>query len=157
LPGDAAQLSVKIIEFRNIRMPMMKVKPIKLCLFYCSNSLDANALRQSANNMGADELTTISLPCSGKVDLLYLLKAFEKGADGVILITCGQRDCKFLEGNLRAQKRGASVAGILEEIGLDKGRMRVVQKQSEGGIEQIIGEMKSLRESIRNQRQETMK
>lgn len=160
MPGDAAQLFVKIIEFSDVRMPMMNVKPIKLCLFYCANSLDANMFRQGLNEMGemgADELTTISLPCSGKVNLLYLLKAFEKGADGVMLITCRQGDCKFLEGNLRAQKRGASVAGILEEIGLDKGRMRVVQKESESGIQQIIGEIKSLRESIRNQRQETMK
>ena len=141
-------------------MPMMNVKPIKLCLFYCVNSLDANMLRQSLNEMGemgTDELTAISLPCSGKVNLLYLLKAFEKGADGVMLITCRQGECKFLEGNLRAQKRGESVAGILEEIGLGKGRMRVVRKESEGGIQQIIEEMKSLRESIRNQRQETMK
>jgi coenzyme F420-reducing hydrogenase delta subunit len=128
----------------------VNVKPLKLCLFYCSNSLDADALRQSVNQMGTDELTTISLPCSGKVDLLYLLKAFEKGADGVMLITCRQGDCKFLEGNLRAQKRGESVGAILEETGLGRGRLRVVQKKNEGGIQQIIEEMESLRESIRN-------
>ncbi len=135
----------------------MNDQPLKLFLFYCSNSLNADELRQSANNMGADELTTISLPCSGKVNLLYLLKAFEKGADGVMLITCRQGDCKFLEGNLRARKRGASVAEILGEIGLSKERMRVVQNTNEGGIQQIIEEVKSLRESIRNQFQETVK
>jgi coenzyme F420-reducing hydrogenase delta subunit len=130
----------------------MKDTPLKLYLFYCSNSLDANRLRQSFCENGTDELTAVSLPCSGKVNLLYLLKAFEKGADGVLLITCEQGECKFIEGNLRAQKRSESVDAILAEIGLGRGRMRVVHKKNEGGIHQIIEEIKSLRNSLRGQR-----
>lgn len=130
---------------------MMKDTPLKLCLFYCSNSVDANALRQSFNEMGGDELSIISLPCSGKANLLYLLKAFEKGADGVMLVTCSQGECKFIEGNLRAQKRSESVDAILKEIGLGKGRMRVLQNKNEGGIHQIIEEIKSFGNSIREQ------
>jgi F420-non-reducing hydrogenase iron-sulfur subunit len=131
---------------------MMKDAPLKLCLFYCSNSLDATVLRQSVSEIGSDEITTVSLPCSGKVNLLYLLKAFEKGADGVILVTCRQGECQFLEGNLRAKKRSESVDAILEEIGLGKGRMRVIQNKNEGGMNQIIEEIKSLSNSIREQR-----
>jgi len=131
---------------------MMKDAPLKLCLFYCSNSLDANALRQSLSEIGTDELTTVSLPCSGKVNLLYLLKAFEKGADGVMLVTCKRGDCKFIEGNLRAKNRSESVDAILEEIGLGRGRMRVIQEKNEGDIHQIIAEIKSLRKSLREQR-----
>ncbi len=131
---------------------MIKDTPLKLCLFYCSNSLDANALRQSFSEIGTDELTTVSLPCSGKMNLLYMLKAFEKGADCVMLVTCEQGDCKFLEGNLRAQKRSESVDAILEEIGLGRGRMRVIRNKNEGGIHQIIEEIQSLRKLISNQR-----
>lgn len=134
----------------------MKDTPLKLYLFYCSNSLDANVLRQSLSEIGTDELTTVSLPCSGKMNTLYLLKAFEKGADCVMLVTCEQGNCKYLEGNLRARKRSESVDALLEEIGLGRGRMRVIQKTNEGGIHQIIEEIKSLRKSIRNQRQEVM-
>lgn len=99
--------------------------------------------------MGTEDVTIVSLPCSGKVNLLYLLKAFEKGADGVMLVTCGEGDCKFLEGNLRAQKRSEAVDALLEEIGLGRGRMRVVQKDTQNNIQQIIDEIKSLSESIR--------
>jgi F420-non-reducing hydrogenase iron-sulfur subunit len=130
---------------------MMKDAPLKLCLFYCSNSLDATALRQSAIEIVADELTTVSLPCSGKVNLLYLLKAFEKGADGVLLVTCGQGKCQFLEGNLRARKRSEAVDAILEEIGLGKGRMRLIPNNNEGDAQQIIEEIKSLSNMIRGQ------
>ncbi len=130
---------------------MMKDTPLKVCLFYCSNSLDANALRQSLSEIGMDELTTVSLPCSGKMNLLYMLKAFENGADCLMLVTCGQGDCKFLEGNLRAIKRSESVGAILEEIGLGRERMRVIRNKNEGAIHQIVEEIKSLRKSIRNQ------
>jgi coenzyme F420-reducing hydrogenase delta subunit len=135
---------------------MMNENPLKLCLFYCSNSLDGGVARQSTTHMGEDEWTAVSLPCSGKVDLLYLLKAFEKGADGVMLLTCPQGDCQFLEGNLRARKRCGAVAAILEEAGLGKEHIRVVEKKKDGGIQQIFEEMESLRQAIRNQRKETM-
>lgn len=129
---------------------MMNDKPVKISLFYCANSLDANALRQSLNGSGG-ELTTVSLPCSGKVNLLYLLKAFEKGADGVLLVTCGDGDCNFLEGNLRAKKRAEAVDALLVESGMAPGRMRVVRRTNEGGIQQIVEEINALSESIRNQ------
>lgn len=129
----------------------MKDAPLKLCLFYCSHSLDANVLRQGFSEIGTNELTTVSLPCSGKVNLLYLLKAFEKGADGVLLVTCRQGECQFLEGNLRARKRSESVDAILEEIGLGKGRMRVIQNKNEGDVQQIVDEIKSLRNLMREQ------
>ena len=99
--------------------------------------------------MKTKDITMVSLPCSGKVNLLYLLKAFEKGADGVLLVTCRQGDCKFLEGNLRAQKRSEAVDALLEEIGLGRGRMRVVQKDNQNNIQQIVDEIKNLSESIR--------
>ena len=113
--------------------------------------MDADALRQNLSNIGTDELKTVSLPCSGKLNLLYLLKAFEKGADGVVLVTCRQGDCHFLEGNLRAKKRSESVEALLEEIGLGKGRMRIIANKNGDTINHIIEELKSLSNSIRSQ------
>lgn len=100
--------------------------------------------------METDELTLVSLPCSGKANLLYLLKPFEKGSAGVILVTCSEGNCKFLEGNLRAQKRSEAVDAILEETGLGKGRMRIVRQTGDSGVEQLISEVERLREIIRN-------
>ena len=127
----------------------MNDKPIKLVLFYCANSLDTGFLRSNYDQSGGDEIKMVSLPCSGKVNLLYLLKPFEKGADGVLLVACKTGDCRFLEGNLRAKKRSAAVDGLLEETGLGKGRIRVIQQEEEGGAEKVVNEIKKLAEEIR--------
>ncbi|RJP83055.1 MAG: hydrogenase iron-sulfur subunit [Desulfobacteraceae bacterium] len=124
---------------------------MKIHIFYCSNCLDTDALRKqleiNGNGQGDHQIQTVSLPCSGKVNLLYLLKAFEKGSDGVLLVTCEHGECKFLEGNLRARKRAKAVESMLEEAGLGKGRMIVVRK-SEEGIGQITAALEQLTDNI---------
>lgn len=124
---------------------------MKIHIFYCSNCLDTDALRKqieiNGNGQGDHQIQTVSLPCSGKVNLLYLLKAFENGSDGVLLVTCGQGECKFLEGNLRARKRAMAVDSLLEETGLGKGRMIVVRKNEEG-VGQIKAALEQLKDNI---------
>jgi len=127
----------------------MTNKPLKIVLFYCANALDAAALRKSAGETGEDDIKTVSLPCSGKVNLLYLLKAFEKGADGVVLVTCHHGDCKFIEGNLRAQKRAEAVDALLDESGMGRGHMRMIQKNTENGVKQILKEIENFKTEIR--------
>ena len=100
------------------------------------------------SEMDNDELKIISLPCSGKIDVLYLIKAFETGADGVVVVTCRKGECRYLEGNLRAQKRAEAVDALLEEIGLSRGRMAVIQLK-EGGTNQLIREIEDFRAKIR--------
>ena len=120
-------------------------------IFYCANCIDTDTLRQGLqidkNCLTEDQIKIVSLPCSGKVNLLYLLKAFEKGADGVLLVTCPQRECKYLEGNLRANKRAAAVDGLLKEIGLSENRMKVIQKNEEG-VQQITDAIHDLKKSL---------
>ncbi len=60
----------------------------------------------------------IKVPCTGKVDVLYLLKMFQNGADGVFVAGCMEGDCHFLTGNLRAKKRVEYVRRILDETGI---------------------------------------
>ena len=78
-----------------------------------------------SGEIGVAEIKTVRLPCSGKVNVPYLVKAFEAGADGVALITCREDECRGLEGNLRARKRAEAVDALLEEIGLGAGRIAV--------------------------------
>jgi len=49
----------------------------------------------------------IKVPCTGRVAIIHLLKAFEKGADGVFVAGCLEGDCHYQSGNLRAKKRVA--------------------------------------------------
>jgi coenzyme F420-reducing hydrogenase delta subunit len=127
----------------------MNDRALKILLFYCSNSLDTDALRRCCSERGGDDLKTIPLPCSGKVDVPYLIKAFETGADGAILVTCMHGECKYLEGNLRAHRRAQAVDSLLEEIGLGRGRMVIIQQKEDGGVEHIIDELENLSASIR--------
>jgi coenzyme F420-reducing hydrogenase delta subunit len=65
----------------------------------------------------------IRVPCTGKVDSLYLLRALESGVDGVYVAGCMEGDCHFLKGNIRARKRVEYVKRILESIGIDPERV----------------------------------
>lgn len=67
----------------------------------------------------------LKLPCTGKVDVEYILKAFENGADGVYIVACPLGNCHHLEGNLRAKKRVEYVKRLLDEIGLGGERLDI--------------------------------
>lgn len=65
----------------------------------------------------------VQVPCTGKVDVLYLLKSFQRGADGVYVAGCMEGDCHYLTGNLRARKRVEYTKKILDEIGIGGERL----------------------------------
>jgi coenzyme F420-reducing hydrogenase delta subunit len=65
----------------------------------------------------------VRVPCTGKVDLLHILAAFENGADGVYVAGCLEGECHFLTGNLRAKKRVMYAKGLLEEVGISGERV----------------------------------
>jgi coenzyme F420-reducing hydrogenase delta subunit len=114
---------------------------VKVHIFYCSNSIEPDQLVKGIGRGDGVEVRMIGLPCSGKIDVPYLLKAFETGADGAAIVTCPKNECRHLEGNRRAQKRAEAVEALLEEIGLGQGRMSVITLK-DGGVEQGIGEIK---------------
>ncbi len=113
---------------------------MKICVLYCSNSLETGELEHYTGKFQDVEFNMISLPCSGKVDIPYMVKAFETGADGVLVVTCPEGKCRNLEGNLRAKKRVDAVESLLEEVGMGKGHIRVIQLE-EGDTERIIEEI----------------
>ncbi|HAY22745.1 MAG TPA: F420-nonreducing hydrogenase [Desulfobacterales bacterium] len=67
----------------------------------------------------------IKVPCSGRVDIIHLLLAFEQGADGVIVAGCLEGDCHYQVGNLRARKRVQRVKEILDRVGLSGARLEM--------------------------------
>jgi len=75
----------------------------------------------------------IKVPCTGRVDILLILKAFESGVDGVYLAGCLEGECHFLRGNLRAKKRVQYVKTLLEEVGLGAGRVEIYNMSSAQG------------------------
>jgi coenzyme F420-reducing hydrogenase delta subunit len=120
----------------------------KVFVFCCSNSFDKLELIQHNIQQGI-ELKVIPLPCSGKLDILYLTKAFESGADGAAIMICRNGECQYVEGNRRAIKRAEAVGEILDEIGMGKDRVSVIQMNG-GGSEQAIRDLESFCLKIRN-------
>jgi F420-non-reducing hydrogenase iron-sulfur subunit len=70
-------------------------------------------------------LRVVRVPCSGRVDPLFVLKAFQDGADGVIVLGCHPGDCHYVEGNYHARRRYALMHNILEYMGIERERLLV--------------------------------
>ena len=75
----------------------------------------------------------IRVPCTGKVDTLHILRAFEKGADGVYVVGCREGDCHYNSGNFRARKRVEQVRQILTTIGVGGDRVQMYNLSSSDG------------------------
>jgi len=75
----------------------------------------------------------IQVPCSGRVDILHLLKAIEDGADGVYVAGCLEGECHYLTGNLKAKKRVHYVKRVLSEIGIEPERVEMFNLSSGQG------------------------
>lgn len=125
----------------------MSQRALKIYIFCCTNSIDLEELIEFCHEAGEDHLKVVGLPCSGKIDVPYLIKSFETGADGAVIVTCKIEECTYLEGNLRAVKRAGAVDKLLEEIGYGAGRMDVIQFSE--GPEQILRDVSAFREKVK--------
>jgi coenzyme F420-reducing hydrogenase delta subunit len=68
------------------------------------------------------DLRVIRVPCSGRIDPLFILKTLINGADGVLVSGCHPRDCHYSEGNFYARRRLEVLKKFLEILGLDERR-----------------------------------
>jgi F420-non-reducing hydrogenase iron-sulfur subunit len=67
----------------------------------------------------------VKVPCTGRIDVLYILKAFEQGVDGVFVAGCMEGECHFLTGNIRARKRVAYLKHHLAALGINPQRLEM--------------------------------
>ncbi len=70
-------------------------------------------------------INLVRVPCTGKLQVTTLLKAFEDGADGVYVVGCPEDGCHNVKGSVRAAKRVAAVRDALEELGVEGGRVQM--------------------------------
>lgn len=71
----------------------------------------------------ASNVRVIRLPCTGRIDPLFIIKAFERGADGVIVSGCHPADCHYTAGNYHARRRFAIFRELLDFMGIDENRI----------------------------------
>jgi len=67
----------------------------------------------------------VRVMCSGRVEPSFILKAFEEGADGVLVGGCHEADCHYISGNLKARERVEATGKILDLLGLGSERLRI--------------------------------
>jgi len=75
----------------------------------------------------------IKLPCTGKLEIIHLLRAIEAGADGVYAAGCMEGECHYLKGNLWARKRVNRVKELLVEMGIEPERVEMYNMSSAMG------------------------
>ncbi len=73
------------------------------------------------------------VPCTGRVDTLHLLKAFEGGADAVMVVGCLEGDCHYLTGNIRAKKRVNRLKEDFVRMGFEAARLEMFNLSSSDG------------------------
>ena len=66
----------------------------------------------------------IRVPCSGRIDPIFILKSFEHGADGVLVSGCHPGDCHYTEGNYFARRKFVLIKKLLEYIGIEPERFQ---------------------------------
>ncbi len=75
----------------------------------------------------------IKLPCTGKLEVIHLLRAIEAGADGVYAAGCMEGECHYLKGNLWARKRVNHVKELLAELSIEPERVEMYNLSSAMG------------------------
>lgn len=98
-------------------------KILAFCCNYCAYA--AADLAGVSRMQYPPNVRIIRVPCSGKVDITYILRAFEMGADGVYVAGCLKGGCHFVEGNLHAEQRVSFTREILEAIGIGGDRLEM--------------------------------
>jgi coenzyme F420-reducing hydrogenase delta subunit len=96
------------------------------------------------------DIRAVRVMCTGRIDMLFILKAFIDGADGVLVSGCHFADCHYLEGNYKSAKRMFMIKCLMNNIGLEDRRFRMTfVSASEGAkwatvMENMISTVKEL-------------
>ena len=109
----------------------MRVEVVAFCCFYCAYAAAdlAGVMRLSY----PPNVKVVLLPCTGGVDPLYILRAFEAGADGVFVAGCLEGQCHYQVGNLQAKSRVRYLKKLLDEAGIGGERLEMFNLSSAQG------------------------
>ncbi len=104
----------------------------KIVLFTCQNcpsqAKDRMLYMKAQNPFNG--VSVVKLPCLSRLDVHHVLKVFEEGADGVLVVGCSDDSCLYKEGVKLAEKRITYLKEILENTGLEEKRVQLIQASS---------------------------
>lgn len=97
----------------------------KIIAFVCTWCTYAGAdLAGTSRLQYPPNVRVLKFPCTGRIDPVFILRAFQRGADGVLVSGCHPGDCHYMAGNFHARRRFAAFRQLLEFIGIDLERLQ---------------------------------
>lgn len=123
----------------------------KIVAFFCNwCTYLAADLAGTSRIKYAPNAEVVRVMCSGRVDVQFVLKAFAKGADGVLIGGCHPGDCHYQEGNYKALRRYRLMKRLLKQMGIEEERLRLEWISAAEGdrvrvvINQMVEQLKAL-------------
>lgn len=85
----------------------------------------------------------VRVMCTGRVDPTFVVKAFQEGADGVLISGCHPGDCHYVDGNIKAMRREPLLSAMLEQMGIEQERFKLVWVSASEGekFAEIVNDM----------------
>jgi len=124
---------------------------VRIIGFVCRDSALAAAEQAAAKGRCcSSSVTLVEMPCTGRVDVVHILRAFREGADAVFVAGCLEGNCKYQYGNIEARKRVALTRSLLQSAGLEPERLEMFNLASnqEWRFVEIVQEMVSRTERL---------
>ncbi len=123
----------------------------KIVAFLCNWCSYAGADLAGVSRMQyPPNIRVVRVPCSGRINPLFILAALQNGADGVLVSGCHPGDCHYLSGNLVARRKFNTIKDLLAYVGIEANRVQFSWvSASEGGrfsdlVRQVSEDVKKL-------------
>lgn len=96
----------------------------RIVVAYCRNAVSSAAeLLEGTYKAKGFSAFFAALPCSSKIEPSYPMKILADGADGVLVVACPEGQCRFMVGNVRAEKRINYVRALLDKAKMGAERL----------------------------------
>ncbi len=123
----------------------------KIVAFLCNWCSYAGADLAGVSRMQyAPDIRVIRVPCSGRINPMYIISALHRGADGVLVSGCHPGDCHYISGNLVAKRKFSMLKKFLAHVGIEPERVQFSWvSASEGArfaslVEKVVEDVKGI-------------
>jgi len=116
----------------------------KILAFFCNWCTYTAADLAGVSRMKyAPNIRVVRVMCSGRVDPQFVLEAFAKGADGVLIGGCHPGDCHYVEGNTKCLRRFHLLERFISDMGIEPERLRLEWISASEGekVKRVVNEM----------------
>jgi len=145
LEGDAVSRTQTVSREANVRAawePLIVAFLCNWCSYAGADLAGSSRMSYPAN------VRVVRVPCSGRVNPLFIMSCFKKGFDGVLVAGCHPGDCHYVKGNYYARRRMPLAQELLNYMGVEPGRIRFdwVSAAESGRFAHVV---QSLTEQVR--------